>query len=156
MTSRAGKDLVSCLVSGLLTIGPRFGGAIDDAARYFQDACDRNLDPDEFVEEMKKKGIRVPGIGHRIKSKVWHSEGKRLSHYEGQALPVEGLHLVNLRGRGLHFMGKTLDKQEDGLLLHFMLLEDLVESLGIGLEHVEGEKFEGNAVGASPFVTMVR
>ena len=36
VTSRAGKDLVSCLVSGLLTIGPRFGGAIDDAARYFQ------------------------------------------------------------------------------------------------------------------------
>ena len=70
VTSRAGKDLVSCLVSGLLTIGPRFGGAIDDAARYFQDACDRNLDADEFVEEMKKKGIRVPGIGHRIKSKV--------------------------------------------------------------------------------------
>jgi len=33
VTSRAGKDLVSCLVSGLLTIGPRFGGAIDDAAR---------------------------------------------------------------------------------------------------------------------------
>lgn len=73
MTSRAGKDLVSCLVSGLLTIGPRFGGAIDDAARYFQDAADRGLDPDEFVEEMKRKGIRVPGIGHRIKSKVRRS-----------------------------------------------------------------------------------
>lgn len=26
---------------GLLTIGPRFGGAIDDAARYFKDAVDR-------------------------------------------------------------------------------------------------------------------
>jgi len=41
VTARAGKDLVSCLVSGLLTIGPRFGGAVDDSARYFQDACDR-------------------------------------------------------------------------------------------------------------------
>lgn len=27
--------------TGLLTIGPRFGGAIDDAARYFKDAYDR-------------------------------------------------------------------------------------------------------------------
>jgi hypothetical protein len=63
VTSRAGKDLISCPVSGLLTIGPRFGGAIDDAARYFQDARDLNLDPDVFVEEMKRKGIRVPGIG---------------------------------------------------------------------------------------------
>lgn len=43
VTARAGKDLVSCLVSGLLTIGPRFGGAVDDAARYFQDACDRGI-----------------------------------------------------------------------------------------------------------------
>ncbi|KAM3349075.1 hypothetical protein ACQJBY_022311 [Aegilops geniculata] len=69
VTARAGKDLVSSLVSGLLTIGPRFGGAIDDAARYFKDAYDRGLTPYEFVEGMKKKGIRVPGIGHRIKSR---------------------------------------------------------------------------------------
>lgn len=67
VTARAGKDLVSSLVSGLLTIGPRFGGAIDDAARYFKDAHDRGLSPYEFVEGMKKKGIRVAGIGHRIK-----------------------------------------------------------------------------------------
>ncbi|CAN1281569.1 ATP-citrate synthase beta chain protein 1 [Linum perenne] len=67
VTARAGKDLVSSLVSGLLTIGPRFGGAIDDAARYFKDAYDKGLSPYEFVESMKKKGIRVPGIGHRIK-----------------------------------------------------------------------------------------
>jgi ATP citrate (pro-S)-lyase len=67
VTARAGKDLVSSLVSGLLTIGPRFGGAIDDAARYFKDAFDTGLTPYEFVEGMKKKGIRVPGIGHRIK-----------------------------------------------------------------------------------------
>ncbi|MED6130368.1 ATP-citrate synthase beta chain protein 1 [Stylosanthes scabra] len=69
VTARAGKDLVSSLVSGLLTIGPRFGGAVDDAARYFKDACDRSLTPYDFVESMKEKGIRVPGIGHRIKSR---------------------------------------------------------------------------------------
>lgn len=67
VTARAGKDLVSSLVSGLLTIGPRFGGAIDDAARYFKDAHDKGLSAYEFVEGMKKKGIRVAGIGHRIK-----------------------------------------------------------------------------------------
>lgn len=68
VAARAGKDLVSCLASGLLTIGPRFGGAIDGAARHFKRACDGNLRPDEFVEDMKKRGMRVPGIGHRIKS----------------------------------------------------------------------------------------
>ena len=60
VTARAGKDLVSCLVSGLLTIGPRFGGAVDDAARYFKDGYDKGLSPYQFVEGMKKKGIRVP------------------------------------------------------------------------------------------------
>ncbi|GAX72929.1 hypothetical protein CEUSTIGMA_g384.t1 [Chlamydomonas eustigma] len=69
VTARAGKDIVSCLVSGLLTIGPRFGGAIDDAARLFKAACDKGQEPAAFVEELKKKGVRVSGIGHRIKSK---------------------------------------------------------------------------------------
>ena len=68
VSSRAGKDLVSSLCSGLLTIGPRFGGAIDDSARFFKHACDSKTQPDEFVEDMKKKGINIPGIGHRIKS----------------------------------------------------------------------------------------
>lgn len=68
VAARAGKDLVSSLCSGILTIGPKFGGAIDDAARYFKHACDQNIEPAKFVEDMKKKGIRIPGIGHRIKS----------------------------------------------------------------------------------------
>ena len=64
----AGKDLISSLVSGLLTIGPRFGGAVDGAAVMFQDALDRGLTPEAFVNEMKVKSINIQGIGHRIKS----------------------------------------------------------------------------------------
>lgn len=64
----AGKDLVSALVSGLLTIGPRFGGAIDGAALYFKDAFDRGLKAADFVKEMKEKNIPIPGIGHLVKS----------------------------------------------------------------------------------------
>jgi succinyl-CoA synthetase alpha subunit len=68
VTARAGKDVISALVSGLLTIGPRFAGAIDDAARYFKKACDSGTAPETFVDGMKKLGITVPGIGHRIKN----------------------------------------------------------------------------------------
>jgi succinyl-CoA synthetase alpha subunit/citrate synthase len=68
VAARAGKDVVSSLVSGLLTIGPRFAGAIDDAARYFKKACDQGTPPDAFVSDMKRQGITIPGIGHRIKS----------------------------------------------------------------------------------------
>ena len=68
VTARAGKDLVSCVASGILTIGPRFGGAIDDAARYFKGAKESGMSPAEFVAEMKQKNLLIPGIGHMINS----------------------------------------------------------------------------------------
>jgi citrate synthase len=68
VAARAAKDIISCLVSGLLTIGPRFGGAIDGAAQNFKRALESGLTADEFVKGMKQKGINIPGIGHRVKS----------------------------------------------------------------------------------------
>jgi ATP citrate (pro-S)-lyase len=68
VAARAGKDLVSSVASGMLTIGPRFGGAIDGAAQMFSDAHDRGLTPTQFVEEMKKKGENIQGIGHLVKN----------------------------------------------------------------------------------------
>jgi len=68
VTARAGKSVVESLVTGLLTIGPRFGGAIDGAAQYFKYAEDNDLDPKAFLKYMKGEGVPIPGIGHRIKS----------------------------------------------------------------------------------------
>uniref|UniRef100_A0A4W4FZ59 ATP-citrate synthase n=1 Tax=Electrophorus electricus TaxID=8005 RepID=A0A4W4FZ59_ELEEL len=66
--ARAGKDLISSLTSGLLTIGDRFGGALDAAAKQFSSAFDSGLLPMEFVNKMKKDGKLIMGIGHRVKS----------------------------------------------------------------------------------------
>jgi len=68
VAARAGKDLVSSLISGLATIGPRFGGALDDAARMFAAALDAGLKPAEFVEKCKVEKKVIMGIGHRVKS----------------------------------------------------------------------------------------
>jgi ATP citrate (pro-S)-lyase len=68
VTARAGKDLVSSLTSGLLTIGPRFGGALDDAAEMFTSAHDKGMTPAEFVKMCKNENRLIMGIGHRIKS----------------------------------------------------------------------------------------
>ena len=68
VATRAGKDLISSLVSGMLTIGPRFGGAIDGAAQMFSDAYDSGKTPQQFVNDMKVKGVNIQGIGHRVKS----------------------------------------------------------------------------------------
>ena len=54
---------MSSVASGLLTIGPRFGGAIDGAAEMFSNAYDMGLTPIQFVEEMKAKGENIEGIG---------------------------------------------------------------------------------------------
>jgi ATP citrate (pro-S)-lyase len=68
VATRAGKDLISSLVSGMLTIGPRFGGAVDGAAQMFSEAYDAGKTPQQFVNDMKNKGMNIQGIGHRIKS----------------------------------------------------------------------------------------
>ncbi|NLD27596.1 MAG: ATP citrate synthase [Myxococcales bacterium] len=68
VAARAGKDIISSLVSGLLTIGPRFGGAIDGAAQSFKKAFEAGLSAEDFVKHMKEQGINIPGIGHRVKS----------------------------------------------------------------------------------------
>ncbi|KNZ58663.1 ATP citrate (Pro-S)-lyase, partial [Puccinia sorghi] len=70
ITTRAGKDLISSLVAGLLTIGDRFGGALDGAAREFSRAKDTGLTPREFVDSMRRANKLIPGIGHKIKSKA--------------------------------------------------------------------------------------
>ena len=68
VSARAGKDLVSSLCSGLLTIGPRFGGALDDAAAMFSQAVDDEMDAASFVNTMRKKGVLIMGIGHKIRT----------------------------------------------------------------------------------------
>jgi len=68
VATRAGKDLVSSLTSGLLTIGPRFGGALDGAAEQFAWGYDSGLSPEDFVNAMRKKNELILGIGHKVKS----------------------------------------------------------------------------------------
>lgn len=68
VTARAGRDLMSAVASGILTIGPRFGGAVAGAAVMFKEARDRKFSADEFVADMKSRDIKIQGIGHLIKS----------------------------------------------------------------------------------------
>jgi len=66
VTARAGKDLISSLVSGILTIGPRFGGAVNGAAEHFLFGLRNGLAPREFIAHMKGQNVRVQGIGHKL------------------------------------------------------------------------------------------
>lgn len=65
VTSRAGRDLVSSLSAGLLTIGPRFGGAINQAAASWLSGVQGGKSAADFVEDFASRKVYISGIGHR-------------------------------------------------------------------------------------------
>lgn len=65
VTARAGRDLVSSLSAGLLTVGPRFGGAINQAAGNWLKGALSGQSAFDFVEEFASKKAYIPGIGHK-------------------------------------------------------------------------------------------
>ena len=176
VASRAGKDLVSSLASGILTIGPRFGGAIDGAGHYFKWAKDNGLSPMEFVSEMKKRGIPIPGIGHRVKSvrnpdkrvellKNFAKENFPSTNYLNYALEVEkittskkenlilnvdgctGVLLVDLM-KSLNLTDKEIDERIDaGLLNAFFVLG---RSIGI-IGHIIDQKLLKSKLYRTPY-----
>jgi succinyl-CoA synthetase alpha subunit len=65
VTARAGRDLMSSLAAGLLTVGPRFGGAINEAARIWLGGVTSGARPADLVEDLARRKIYISGIGHR-------------------------------------------------------------------------------------------
>lgn len=65
VSARAGKDLVSSLSAGLLTIGPRFGGALNEAAKNWFSGVVDGKQPTQFVEEFASRKEYIQGIGHK-------------------------------------------------------------------------------------------
>ncbi len=65
ITARAGKDLPSALASGILTIGPRFGGAVNQAALNWLKGAESKKSVIEFVEDFARRKEYISGIGHK-------------------------------------------------------------------------------------------
>lgn len=65
ITARAGKDLSAALATGILTVGPRFGGALNQAAENWFEAVARGDDPNLYVEKFSSNKQYIPGIGHK-------------------------------------------------------------------------------------------
>ena len=136
VAARGGKDLISSLVSGLLTIGPRFGGAIDGAAYWFKKFYDEKKDPDEMVGEMKAMNILIPGIGHRVKSVI--NPDKRvemLKEYARKNFPKTEYLDYALK------VEKITTAKRDNLILNVdgcvgILFLDLLNSLGFSKKEI--------------------
>lgn len=65
VAARAGKDLASSLTAGLLTVGPRFGGAVNAAAGAWLEGVASQAQPKAFVASFSANGGIIPGIGHK-------------------------------------------------------------------------------------------
>ncbi len=138
VAARAGKDLISSLVSGLLTIGPRFGGAIDGAAYWFKKFHDEGKEPQEMVSEMKAMNILIPGIGHRVKSVI--NPDKRveiLKKYAKENFPKTEYLTYALK------VEKITTAKRDNLILNVdgcvgILFLDLLDSLDFSKKEISG------------------
>ena len=65
VTARAGKGIVDSLAAGLLTVGPRFGGAVSDAALEWFEGVSLHKDPQSHVETYAQTKTFISGIGHK-------------------------------------------------------------------------------------------
>lgn len=65
VTARAGKGVVDSLAAGLLTVGPRFGGAVSGAAREWFDGVCHETEPEKLVETRARTKHMIQGIGHK-------------------------------------------------------------------------------------------
>lgn len=65
VTARAGKGIVDSLAAGLMTVGPRFGGAVSGAAHEWFDAVQAGTAAGELVERRARAKEYISGIGHK-------------------------------------------------------------------------------------------
>ncbi len=140
ITARAGNDVKSSLIAGLTTIWPRFGGAIDGAAKYFFESVKLETSPLDFVEHMKKSGIPIPWIGHKVKSKFNPDKRCEILLELSKNIPTNS-HLKF----ALEVEKLTLEKRYnlilnvDGMIAACFL--DMFESIGMSKEEI-GELIE--------------
>ena len=135
VTTRASKDIVSSLCSGLLTIGSKFGGAINQAAKDFYQGKHKNLSPGDLVKFMKDQYKNISGIGHKFKTKDNPDKRVEILHtfikthftcqeYTNYAFEVEKITLKK---------SNTLILNVDGLIAVSFI--DCMKSSGIFTEH---------------------
>ncbi|HEX7456752.1 MAG TPA: citryl-CoA lyase [Candidatus Nanoarchaeia archaeon] len=66
ITASCGVPLSTAVANGVAAIGDSHGGAIDKAAKIFQEVVEKDKSGTEIVEKARFKGERVPGYGHRV------------------------------------------------------------------------------------------
>jgi ATP-citrate lyase alpha-subunit len=135
ITARAGKDIVSSLIAGLTTVGPRFGGAIQWAGEVRYHYVKNSSSAMSCVNDHKKQWTPILGIGHKIKSQYNPDVRCTILHDIGMNFPSHR-HL----DFALQVQEITLQKKQN-LILNVdgyiaALLLDMMESIGFSDEQI--------------------
>ena len=138
---------MSSVAAGILTIGPRFGGAVSGAAEMFKDAIEKGYTPEEFIRKWKAKGINIQGIGHRIKS--LRNPDKRVELLKDYA--VKNFTATRHLDYALSVEQLTTKKKEN-LILNVdgaigICFVDLMESLGFTAKEIDDVVRDGGLNG---------
>ena len=142
ITARAGKDLVSSLCSGLLTIGDRFGGAINEAANNWLKGVREQISPTMFVENYAGAQKHIAGIGHkkyssrqpdpRVRMILKFSESLNQKSFTDFALKIEKITLAKKANLILNVDGAVaavmLDLLKEKESFNYETLSELVAS----------------------------
>ncbi len=75
ITARAGRDMGTSLASGILTVGDRFGGAVNEAAKNWYYSVRDNISVEEMLDAHKSRGAYVMGIGH-LKYSIYENDSR--------------------------------------------------------------------------------
>src|SRR4030067_3274796 len=66
ITASCGVPLSTAVATGVAAVGDSHGGAIEQAAKIFQELVEKGKSIAEIVEKARFKGERIPGYGHKI------------------------------------------------------------------------------------------
>ncbi|MDP2671585.1 MAG: citryl-CoA lyase [bacterium] len=61
-----GVPLANAVAAGIGAIGKYHGGAVEAAAKLFQEAVKNNESADSIVKQAKEESRRLPGFGHKV------------------------------------------------------------------------------------------
>ena len=87
-----GNDMNTSVAGGILALGDKHGGAIEDCMEVLQD---EDYSPEEIVEVFLDSGDKIPGLGH----KIYEDKDPRAEKIfdKAEELGVSGKHVERMR-----------------------------------------------------------
>jgi ATP citrate (pro-S)-lyase len=138
ITTRAGRDMGSALATGVLTIGDRFGGAMNNAGKVWFESVSHGTTAQELVTLYSKKREYIPGIGHK-KYTVYKPDPRVAELIAlGKSAIANPRHLLFAEE-----VARETSKKRDNLILNVdgavaaLFLDYLEQKEMFGVEHIQ-------------------